>query len=150
MKLDIKSIGELSENIEKYNLTEVLVESDGVKVTLKKEKPLQKLEIVREQSVANIINPDEIAKESEKSQEVVSNFETINAPMVGTFYKSPAPGSAPFVKEGDEVAEGATLCILEAMKLMNEVKAHKKCTIIRVLVEDGQVVKKGDKLFEIK
>ncbi|MGF6906576.1 acetyl-CoA carboxylase biotin carboxyl carrier protein [Fusobacterium sp. PH5-44] len=150
MKLDIKSISELASNIEKYNLTEVLVESEGVKVTLKKEKPVQKTEIIREQPLTSVIQTNEIIKETEKISEVSNNFETINAPMVGTFYKSPAPGADPFVKEGMEVLEGAPLCILEAMKLMNEVKALKKCTIVRVLVEDGQVVKKGDKLFEIK
>ena len=151
MKIDLKSIKDLAENIDKYNLSEVLVESDGVKVTLKKEKPQVKTEFIR----GNIIASNEVMASSQAIEESTpkapeENYETINAPMVGTFYRSASPGSPAFVKENQRVEAGETLCILEAMKLMNEVKAHKSCTIIKVLVEDGQIVKKGDKLFAVK
>lgn len=75
---------------------------------------------------------------------------TINSPMVGTFYRSPGPGEQLFVKEGDRVSEDTTVCIIEAMKVMNEIKAETKGTIVRVLVDDATPVQYGEPLFEIK
>lgn len=150
MKIDVKTIRELAENIEKYNLNEVALESEGVKLVLKKEKPAVKVETVQvQQPVVQQYTPvNEVAQE-EQSHESVER-ECIIAPMVGTFYKSSAPGNPAFVEAGMSVSVGETLCIIEAMKLMNEVKATKNCKIVKILVEDGQIVKKGDKLFEIE
>ena len=74
----------------------------------------------------------------------------VESPMVGTFYRSPAPGSPPFVEEGDAVAPGQTLCILEAMKLMNEVKAEAEGIVRKVHAESGQPVEYGQLLFELE
>jgi acetyl-CoA carboxylase biotin carboxyl carrier protein len=74
----------------------------------------------------------------------------VESPMVGTFYRSPAPGSAPFVEEGDAVAPGQTLCILEAMKLMNEVKAEIEAIVRNVHVGNGEAVEYGQLLFELE
>lgn len=152
MKIDLKTIKDLAENIEKYNLNEVVIESEGAKVTLKKEIPVV-METVAAvpraaAAVQNIEVPvmEEVAEAAAETEEM----ETINSPMVGTFYKSSAPGNPAFIAEGQTVSAGDTLCIIEAMKLMNEVKSHKNCTIVKILVEDGQLVKKGDKLFSVK
>lgn len=75
---------------------------------------------------------------------------TINSPMVGTFYRSSAPGEKSFVNIGDSVDENTTVCIIEAMKVMNEIKAEVRGTIARVLVEDGKPVQYGQPLFELK
>ena len=75
---------------------------------------------------------------------------TINSPMVGTFYRSTAPGEKPFVNIGDSVDENTTVCIIEAMKVMNEIKAEMRGTIARVLVEDGKPVQYGQPLLELK
>ena len=75
--------------------------------------------------------------------------EVVKSPMVGTFYRSPKPGAAPFAKVGDSVAVGATLCIIEAMKLMNEIESDVAGTIAEVLVEDGQPVQFGQPLFRV-
>jgi acetyl-CoA carboxylase biotin carboxyl carrier protein len=75
---------------------------------------------------------------------------TINSPMVGTFYRSAAPGEKSFVNIGDQVDENTTVCIIEAMKVMNEIKAEARGTIARVLVEDGKPVQYGQPLFELK
>lgn len=75
---------------------------------------------------------------------------TINSPMVGTFYRSSAPGEKAFSNVGDPVDENTTVCIIEAMKVMNEIKAEMRGTIARVLVEDGKPVQYGQPLFEIK
>lgn len=75
---------------------------------------------------------------------------TINSPMVGTFYRSTAPGEKPFVNIGDVVDENSNVCIIEAMKVMNEIKAEARGTIARILVEDGKPVQYGQPLFELK
>jgi acetyl-CoA carboxylase biotin carboxyl carrier protein len=74
---------------------------------------------------------------------------TVKSPMVGTFYRSASPGAKPFVEIGDTVAQGDTLCIVEAMKLMNEIEADQAGTIKAVLVENGQAVEFGQPLFVI-
>lgn len=154
MKIDLKMIKDLAESIEKYNLNEVVVESEGAKVTLKKENKVVQPEqviVAKTPAVTAAVDfvQEEVAPKQEEVKEEVEG-EVITSPMVGTFYKSSAPGNPPFVVEGQSVSSGETLCIIEAMKLMNEVKAHKNCTIVKILVEDGELVKKGDKLFVIK
>ncbi len=76
--------------------------------------------------------------------------EFITSPMVGTFYASPSPDSPPFVKAGDSVRKGQTLCILEAMKIMNELEAEFDCKILEVLVQDGQPIEYDTPLFKIE
>ena len=74
----------------------------------------------------------------------------IVSPMVGTFYRSPAPGAPAFVEEGQKINSGDAVCIIEAMKMMNEVNSQYTGKIVKVLVEDGVVVQKGDKLFIVE
>lgn len=81
---------------------------------------------------------------------VPSNVKTIHSPMVGTFYRAPAPDAAPFVQTGDRVSEETTLCIIEAMKLMNELKAEMKGRIVKILVENGVPVEYNQPLFLIE
>jgi len=76
--------------------------------------------------------------------------EIITSPMVGTFYEAPSPDSPPFVKVGDVVRKGQTLCILEAMKIMNELEAEYDCKILEVLVKDGQPVEYDTPLFRVE
>lgn len=76
--------------------------------------------------------------------------ETINAPMVGTFYRAPSPGAKPFVSVGQTVHAGETVCIIEAMKLLNEIEAETDGTIVKILVENGDPVEFGQALFEIR
>lgn len=70
--------------------------------------------------------------------------------MVGTFYQAPSPGAAPFVKVGQTVRKGDTICIIEAMKIMNEIEAEFDCKIVSALVEDGQPVEFGTELFAVE
>ena len=74
----------------------------------------------------------------------------VESPMVGTFYRAAAPGSPPFVEEGDVVAAGQTLCILEAMKLMNEVKAEREGIVRRIYPDNAAPVEYGELLFELE
>lgn len=73
---------------------------------------------------------------------------TINSPLAGIFYRAPRPNSPPFVEAGQQISTGQTLCIVEAMKLMNEITAEGPIKVLRVLVENGQVVESGQALFE--
>jgi acetyl-CoA carboxylase biotin carboxyl carrier protein len=75
---------------------------------------------------------------------------TVKSPIVGTYYESPAPGSLPFVKAGDQVAAGQVLCIIEAMKLMNEIESDASGEIVKILVNNGQPVEYGQPLFSIR
>jgi acetyl-CoA carboxylase biotin carboxyl carrier protein len=74
---------------------------------------------------------------------------TLNAPMVGTFYRAPAPDAKPFAEVGQQIKEGETVCIIEAMKLMNEIEADASGTVVEILVENGQPVEYGQPLFVI-
>jgi acetyl-CoA carboxylase biotin carboxyl carrier protein len=76
--------------------------------------------------------------------------ELITSPMVGTFYAAPSPDSPPFVQAGDTVRKGQTLCILEAMKIMNELEAEYDCKILEVLVQDGEPVEYDKPLFRVE
>ncbi|MEN3013381.1 MAG: biotin/lipoyl-containing protein [Endomicrobiia bacterium] len=92
---------------------------------------------------------EEQPKETKKDEELIKG-EEILSPLNGIFYRSPSPGAPPFVKEGDIVAAGSILCIIEAMKVMNEIKADKNCRILKVLCENGAPVSAGTKLFIVE
>ncbi len=90
------------------------------------------------------------ASEPKSEKELPDNAVYITSPMVGTFYRAPSPDSPPFVKVGDTVKKGQTLCILEAMKIMNELEAEFDCKILDILVEDGQPVEYDMPLFLVE
>ena len=77
-------------------------------------------------------------------------LQTVTSPIVGTFYESPSPGAAPFVQNGDRIQPGKVLCIIESMKLMNEIEAEISGTIVKRLVENGQPVEYGEAMFLVK
>jgi acetyl-CoA carboxylase biotin carboxyl carrier protein len=79
-----------------------------------------------------------------------AGVETINSPMVGTFYRSPSPDSAPFVSEGASIKEDSVVCIIEAMKVMNEIQAEIKGSVVEILVADGEPVEFGQPLLKVK
>lgn len=81
---------------------------------------------------------------------VEEELHTVKSPIVGTFYEAPGPGTLPFVKPGDQVAAGQVLCIIEAMKLMNEIEADASGEVVKVLVNNGQPVEYGQPLFAIR
>ncbi|MGZ4787773.1 MAG: acetyl-CoA carboxylase biotin carboxyl carrier protein [Terriglobales bacterium] len=90
------------------------------------------------------------AAPSAPAAEDESGWQIVKSPIVGTFYESPSPGAPPFVKPGDAVAVGQVLCIVEAMKLMNEIESDHAGTIVKRFVENGQPVEYGQKLFAVK
>lgn len=80
----------------------------------------------------------------------VAHGHTVNSPMVGTFYVAPAPGSKPFIEIGQRVEAGATLCVVEAMKILNQIESDKAGVVTAILVENGQPVEYGQPLFAIE
>ncbi len=111
-----------------------------------------RVRVVREHAAATAPAPRESVRPSEAREaaapaEVAGHLVTIEAPMVGTFYRAAKPDAAPYVSEGDQVKEGQVLCIIEAMKLMNEIEAKVAGRIVRILVENAQPVEYGQPLF---
>ena len=100
------------------------------------------------QNVQSVQEP--IVQKVEAKPECEVEGDLITSPMVGTFYQAPSPDSPPYVKVGDKVKKGQTLCIIEAMKIMNELEAEYDCEILEVLVEDGQPVEFDTPLFRVK
>ncbi|MFQ3781877.1 acetyl-CoA carboxylase biotin carboxyl carrier protein [Staphylococcus saprophyticus] len=159
--MNFKEIKELIEILDQSSLTEINIEDKGNVVNLKKEKeteiitpqisqqPMQQL--APQQGVAS--NPVAIGSTEETTSDASTtddNLQTINAPMVGTFYKSPSPEESAYVQVGDSVTNESTVCILEAMKLFNEIQAEVTGEIAEILVEDGQMVEYGQPLFKVK
>ncbi|MBN1353920.1 MAG: acetyl-CoA carboxylase biotin carboxyl carrier protein [Candidatus Omnitrophica bacterium] len=140
--MNIKKIEEVILLMEKHGLTEIAIEEEGVKIHLKKgasnviEKEFQIVPPAKETSAP--------AKKEER------NLVEIKAPMVGTFYRSPAPDAKSFVETGNMIKDGDILCIIEAMKLMNEIKSEIKGKIVDILVENGEPVEFGQVLFLVE
>ena len=157
--MNFKEINELIEILDQSNLTEINIEDNkGSVVNLKKEKETEIITPQVAQQPAQQIAQPQAAPQPQVSadagndtQESASdNYETINAPMVGTFYKSPSPEEDAYVQVGDKVSNDSTVCILEAMKLFNEIQAETSGEIVEILVEDGQMVEYGQPLFKVK
>ncbi|WP_418965367.1 acetyl-CoA carboxylase biotin carboxyl carrier protein [Cetobacterium sp.] len=152
MKLDLESIKKLAKNIDEHNLSEITVEINGTKLTMKKEELKQETVTTNikymEQPAA--ISKDITIEKTESSAEEVVDGQEIVSPMVGTYYSAPSPDSDDFVKVGDRIEAGDTVCIVEAMKMMNEVKSPISGTIVALKSENGRAVKKGEVLFLVK
>ncbi|MDI6870022.1 MAG: acetyl-CoA carboxylase biotin carboxyl carrier protein [Bacillota bacterium] len=153
--LNIKEIKELIKLLNETDISELNVESEGVRVSIKKAVAAG-LTVAAPASSAAPVRPaartEELPAEEPEATELVlrENQYAVTAPMVGTFYRAPAPDADPFVKEGDIVEVGQPLCIIEAMKLMNEIEAEVRGRIERVLVENAQPVEYGQPLFIIE
>lgn len=126
---------------------------DGSKIRLKKAQSAQ--QIVNTIPVANgVASPAPVAPVVESAPAapaapVADNSKTIDAPIVGVFYAASAPGKAPYVSAGKKVKKGDVVCIIEAMKCMNEIQAEEDGEIVEVLVKDGELVEYGQPLFKI-
>ena len=148
--IDLELIEKLAENMNEHSLNEISLEVGEQKLVLKKEKKtVETVVAAAPQRTAAAAKPVEKVEKKEKISEGASG-NVITSPMVGTFYRSPAPGAEVFVQEGQNISAGDPVCIIEAMKMMNEVSSQFSGKVVRILVEDGAVVQKGDKLFIIE
>lgn len=157
--MDFKQIQELIKMINKSNIGEVTIEEKGFKLTIKqKEEPAQNVFAAPVQqplsmpstqpalpaSGSTMLGGGEKSKASEAAND---NYLTIKSPMIGTFYRSQAPGKPAFIEVGDEITTGKVVCIIEAMKLFNEIESEVKGRVVKVLAEDASPVEYDQPLF---
>lgn len=164
----VQELREIIKLVDNSSIDEFVYENDGAKIKLKKnngvitevvapkkedavaapvveQAPVQETQSVQVQKAAEPVV-------EEKAAPVVADasLHKVTSPMVGTFYQAPSPDAAPYVKVGDKVGEETIVCIVEAMKLFNEIEAEIKGEIVEVLVKDGQLVEYGQPLFLVK
>lgn len=141
----ISQLKEIYKTMLESQLSEVEVKTVNGKIKIKRVKKFPEVSNIEEK----VVEKKFVSKqETEKKEEVIG--ETINSPINGVFYIAPSPSSPPFVNEGDIVEPGSTVCIVEAMKVMNEIKVDKKCKILKLLCVNGTSVTTGTKLFLIQ
>jgi acetyl-CoA carboxylase biotin carboxyl carrier protein len=126
----------------RHNLAEIEVEAAGTRIRVVREHAPAAGGARGDAGPAPAL-PQPVTERTESTAHLVA----VEAPMVGTFYRAPKPDAPPFVAEGDVVKEGQVLCIVEAMKLMNEIEAKAPGRIVKVMVENGQPVEFGQSLF---
>lgn len=150
-QVNVNQIRELVKMVEGSDVAEIVIEEGETRVVVRKAGAIVASAPAPAPAAASAAAPAAVAEASVPAApaagERPSTWKTITAPMVATFYEAPTPGAAPFVAVGDEVSEGQPLCILEAMKLMNEIVAEENCVIREVAVSNGETVEYGTVLF---
>ncbi len=139
--MELDDLKELISLLKDTDITELQVEKDGTKVKIRRERMLP---------VEMQPKPSVTVERTKEAEEGVQRLVTITSPIVGTFYRSSSPDAPPFVDVGSEVKKGQIVCIIEAMKLMNEIESEVDGIVVRVLVENGQPVEYGEPLFLIE
>jgi len=142
MKLDLEQLRELIRLLDESNLTEIEVEHDDDRIRVRRDPA----------PVSGAVTSAEAASTTQSggAPAVEDDGNYVTSPFVGTFYRAPSPEGVAFVQEGDSIAPGQVLCIVEAMKLMNEIESEISGTIVEILVENGKPVEYGDQLFRIE
>jgi acetyl-CoA carboxylase biotin carboxyl carrier protein len=166
--VDYKAIINLMKEMNHTKLTKLEIEEDGIKICMEKmgntpaipfntvtAMPVQPMlsSVQPEEAVPmnmTVINDTMAASQTTDKQPEDSNCAKIVSPMVGTYYASPSPDKPAFVKVGDKVKKGQTICIIEAMKLMNEIECDHDGEIVKILAENEQMVEFGQPLFLVK
>jgi acetyl-CoA carboxylase biotin carboxyl carrier protein len=143
--MELEDLRQLIELLKETDITEIQVEKEGTKVRIKREKYFQSLEISapKTPSAQEAVIKKEIEDETQR-------LITVTSPIVGTFYRSPTPEAPVFLETGLRVKKGQVLCIIEAMKLMNEIESEVDGILLKALVENGQPVEYGEPLFLIE
>ena len=153
MKFDLEYIEKLVTLVSDSQLTELALEDGDKAILLKKEKELVTAQTVSVTAPATVAAP--VAQPTKQVTEATPEPQEekgtpILSPMVGTFYCAPSPGAKPFAQVGDVVSKGQVVCIIEAMKLMNEIESEVSGKITKILVEDGQPVEYGQVLMYVE
>jgi acetyl-CoA carboxylase biotin carboxyl carrier protein len=150
--MNLKEVRALLDLLREYGLTEVEIERSGERIRVRRETavaPAGPAPVLATRALAPLAGqaaPVAGPAADDRRRHLV----TVEAPMVGTFYRASSPDADPYVREGDAIKEGQVLCIIEAMKLMNEIESKVAGRVIRVLAENGQPVEYGQPLFLIE
>ncbi len=156
--MDLNLIRKLVKIVDTSGITDLEIEEDGLRIKVAKkirnnQANSQPQMIVQSESVAPPASSAAVTEEkapAEKSKEPIGNIHEINSPIVGTFYRAPAPDADPYVQVGDSVSPGTVLCVVEAMKLMNEIESDVSGKVVKILVENGKPVEYNQPLFFIE
>lgn len=140
--MEINDLKELISFLKDTDIAELQYEKDGVKIRIRRQTLLSPIETHSKPMVTSV--------EAAQGLEDVQRLATVTSPIVGTFYRSPSPEAPPFVDVGTRVRKGQVICIIEAMKLMNEIESEVEGIVVRALVENGQSVEYGEPLFLIE
>jgi len=145
--MDLRKVKKLIELLEESGLSEIEITEgeDKVRITKggKRSPQVKAIETTQEAEALSVTEPADVNAQTKNN----NGFHEIKAPMIGTFYQSPDPDSEAFVKVGDPINEGDTLCIIEAMKMMNKIETDISGTIERILVQNGDPVEFDQVLF---
>lgn len=150
--LNMKELRELADLVDERGFTDFEFENEKIRVRLSKaagtapQTPVQN----PQPTAAQPAPPPSVDEETDESAEADDGLFKVNSPIVGTFYRSPSPDKPPYVKEGDSVSAETVVCIVEAMKLMNEIQAEASGEIVKIYAENAQPVEYGQPLFGIK
>lgn len=140
--MEIEEIKDIISFLRNTDVTELSIEREGFKIRIKRGYIYGPIEVSRP------VKPEELEKVSKPEKEEL--LHTVTSPLVGTFYRAPAPDAPPFVEVGSKVEKGQVLCIVEAMKIMNEIESDVSGIVRKILVENGQPVEYGEPLFLIE
>ena len=158
MSIDFNEIRQLISEIASTDITELILKSEDFELTVRKQTtviPRETITQLDRETVEEQIAIENKSLDNKRSSEPVppsskdKQWLEITSPMVGTFYRAPAPDEPPFVNLGDRIAPGQTVCIIEAMKLMNEIEAEISGEIVEIALENGQPVEYGQTLMWI-
>lgn len=153
--MDINLIKKLIKLVESSEVTDLEVEENGMRVRVAKkvritQAPLQHFQASLPAAQVHQASVQEVKATTEKPEETPTGLHEIKSPIVGTFYRAPAPDADAYVQVGDMVSPGSVLCIVEAMKLMNEIESDVSGKIVKILVENGKPVEYNQPLFLIQ
>ena len=152
--MDYEQIKQLMKDMENSKLESINIElADGTKISMKKENELAaKMVAAPIKTVPQELNMQQnsVVNQNKEVVKQEQNFKTITSPMVGTFYAKASPSATPFVKVGDRVKKGDVLCIIEAMKLMNEIESDVDGEIVEICCKEEDLIEYGTVLFKIK
>jgi acetyl-CoA carboxylase biotin carboxyl carrier protein len=146
--MELDEIRELIELLKETDVTELQVEREGTKLKIRREKYLSSFDAFR--AVKQPAASSDAAKTLREEAAEEKQLATITSPIVGIFHRAPSPESQPFVEVGSMIKKGQVLCIVEAMKLMNEIESDTDGMVSKILIENGQPVEYGEPLFLIE
>jgi acetyl-CoA carboxylase biotin carboxyl carrier protein len=155
MDIDLKQLKELMRSLKQFDISELELEKNGERIKLARAPEGGGMGLVAAPSaLAGSVAPPSVLPSSATAPAASAaddaSIAYVTSPFVGTFYAASTPGSEPFVKVGSEIKPGQTLCIVEAMKLMNEIESEVSGTILELLRENGKPVEYGDRLFKVR